>query len=389
MSHDDYLGFYYYLGLLFHVQQRDGELVAALSGAPEGYEIELEPLGGAHYRMGSGPVTGLPFSFERDASGQVFAIQAGNIQVSRVSPEQAARLPVTGRFPAPPVTYTPEKTAAFSALLDRALGSNGSWLEYELPFPRHEFIQYVTARQAVIFHGSNNQDIETFAPLRTSTELYDHSGRGNRMAVYGTHEGLWAMFFAVVDRPRLRGSIRNGVAYFQNRQGQPLTLFNFSINQEQLSERPFCEGALYFLPRSAFERLELMPGALSNEWACSQAIQPLAKLLVSPEDWPFLDVVEGHDDSMLIRVGEIGQAIREAATRAELEGDSRAAWLPAGAIPAADLDYYLEKQAILMPAIRFERNEAGGQIKLVQANLPPAVKAQLAKSYAELLQQES
>ena len=385
MHYEDYLGFYYYHGLLFHVQMRDGALVSALSGVPEGYEIVLEPLGGEQYRMRGGPADGLPFSFERDAGGKVYTIQAGPLQVERISAEQADRFPVIGRFPAPAVTYTPDKMAAFAALLAQALEGNGGWLEYSLPYPKHEFVQYVTAQEVVIFHGSNDLNIETFAPQRNSTELYDISGRGNRLAVYGTHEGLWSMFFAVVDRPRLRGSIRNGVSYYYNRQGEKLALFNFSINQEQLSEQPWCEGALYFLSLSVFERLELMPGALSNEWASTQEMRLLSKLRLSPADFPFLDVIEGHDDSLLIRVEEIGQAIRDAATRAELDGTTFTVWLPAGALPAADLDYYLEKQAILMPAIRYERSEEGGQIKLVYANLPPAVKAQLAKKYADLL----
>lgn len=382
---DDYLGFYYYQGLLFQTQMRDGELVAALSSVPAGYEIVLKSLGEAQFRMNGGPADGLEFSFERDASGRVLAIQAGNLQVIRVSPEQAASLPVIGRFPAPVITHTPEKTAAFNALLDQALAGKGDWIEYALPYPKYEFIQHISDQQAVIFHGSNDLNIETFAPLRSSVELYDHSGRGNRLAVYGTHEGLWAMFFAVVDRPRLRGSIRNGVTYFYNRQGEKLTLFNFSVNQEQLSERPWRQGCLYILPRNFFERLEMMPGVLSNEWACQQAIHPLAKLLISPEDWPFLDVVEGHDDSLLIRVDEISQAIRDAATHAELEGDTFIIWLPAGALPAADLEYYLEKQAILMPVIHYTQSEEDGQLKLVCANLPPAVKAQLMKTYAALL----
>ena len=283
MHYEDYLGFYYYHGLLFHVQMRDGALVAALSGVPEGYEIVLEPLGGEQYRMRGGPADGLPFSFERDAGSKVYTIQAGGLQVERISAEQADGFPVIGRFPAPAVTYTPDKMAAFAALLAQALEGNGGWLEYILPYPEHEFVQYVTAQEVVIFHGSNDLNIETFAPQRNSTELYDISGRGNRLAVYGTHEGLWSMFFAVVDRPRLRGSIRNGVSYYYNRQGEKLTLFNFSINQEQLSEQPWCEGTLYFLPHSVFERLELMPGALSNEWASTQEMRPLAKLRLSPQ----------------------------------------------------------------------------------------------------------
>ncbi len=46
------------------------------------------------------------------------------------------------------------------------------------------------------------------------------------------------MFFAVVDRSRLRGSIRNGVVYLQNEAGEALAVYNFSLNQDQLAKRP-------------------------------------------------------------------------------------------------------------------------------------------------------
>ena len=31
-------------------------------------------------------------------------------------------------------------------------------------------------------------------------EMMDETGRGNIAGVYGTHNGLWSMFFAIIDR---------------------------------------------------------------------------------------------------------------------------------------------------------------------------------------------
>jgi hypothetical protein len=55
--------------------------------------------------------------------------------------------------------------------------------------------------------------------------------------------------------------------YFQNEAGEQIPIYNFSINQEQLDERPFTSGALYFLPRDTFTRLHLTPESYANEWA--------------------------------------------------------------------------------------------------------------------------
>jgi hypothetical protein len=385
MQPADYEGLYYYQGLLFEIQARGAQIISILEGSPEGYEIRMEPLGGDMFQLQGGPANGLQARFVRDDSGKVQSIQAGEFVLERIPSEKAAQLPVVRRFPAPQINYTPEKTAIFAGLLEQALKGDGGWIDYGIPYPKYEFIQFVTAQNAVIFHGSNDQDIDLFVPKRSSMELYDRSGRGNRLAIYGTHEGLWATFFAVVDRARLRGSIRNGVAYFYNRQNEMEALYNFSINQEQLQERPWCEGVLYLLPRNVFERLELAPGVFLNEWACGQNVRPFARLLVKPEDWPFLELVQGHDDSLLIRTREIGNIIRDSALRVKLEESTLTVWLPVSEALQGIVIEYIEKQSILMPAARLKYSEIDGKIVLVHADLPPAARAQLAKSYAAFL----
>ena len=256
-------------------------------------------------------------------------------------------------------------------------------MDYDLPYPKYEFIQYLNTQDAVIFHGSNNTGIETFSPVRTSMELFDKSGRGNLQAVYGTHDGLWSMFFAIVNRKQLRGSIRNGVMNFHNRAGETLSVYNFSINQDQLAEQPWCEGALYLLPRSTFVRTKLSEETYSNEWVSEEAVKPIAKLSLQPEDFPFLKQIGGHDDGELIRSGELAQNIREAALSAALKDDHFMVRLPIEM--ESQLEEYVELQHKYMPAARFAISVSDDAIVLEISALPPAVRQMIAKEYADLL----
>jgi hypothetical protein len=219
--------------------------------------------------------------------------------------------------------------------------------------------------------------------VRKSYELRDETGRGNLQAVYGTHDGLWAMFFAIVDRANLRGSIRNGVMYFHNRQGDRIAVYNFSVNQEQLAGKPWREGSLYLLPRTTFERLKMTEKAYANEWASRDAVKPLARLIVQPEDFPFLDRIDGHDDGELLRLGVLSKQIRASAQRALLQEDRFTVILPAGL--ERDLDEYIMLQRILMPAAHFSVTPSKGELALEITRIPPAYRQILSEDYAELL----
>jgi len=382
-NRQDYFGIYYFMGMMFDVEERNGKLVAAVPDVPEGYEIVLEPLEGDSFRMLGGPLDGETTVFVRNDSGEVTATRAGGFELVKVSPEAARDLPAVNRFPAPALEITPEKEAAFSLLLQDILEKgDGGWINYDLPHPKHEFIQYVMVRDVVIFHGSNHDDIETFAPVRKSYELRDETGRGNLKAVYGTHDGLWSMFFAVVDRPNLRGSIRNGVMYFCNQAGERLAVYNFSINQDQLPEKPWRQGTLYFLPRDTFMRLKMTENSYANEWASEQEVKPIAKLSINPEDFPFLDQISGHDDGELMRLGALSKSIRESARSASLDKDRFTITLPA---EMEGLDEFVKLQRIYMPAMKVTVTPSGSASILEVTSLPPAYRQVLSDDYADLL----
>jgi hypothetical protein len=118
------------------------------------------------------------------------------------------------------------------------------------------------------------------------------------------------MFFAIVDRSRVRGSIRNGVGRYEAEDGTSINLYRFSIEESSLVDRPFCPGALYVLPRAPFERIPLYPGGPpTNEWACFSPVRPAARFMVTPDDFPFLDRIGGHEEAEFLRLAEVGDVV--------------------------------------------------------------------------------
>jgi hypothetical protein len=117
------------------------------------------------------------------------------------------------------------------------------------------------------------------------------------------------MWFAVIDRSKLDGSIRNGVLNFVSGD-EALDVYNFSVHHEYLGQEIWRTGTLYLLPPETFEAIPFYPGGPpSNEWASTVELRPIARLEIRPEDFPFLDRVGGHDDSELIAADQLGDIL--------------------------------------------------------------------------------
>ena len=321
-----YEGYFSLQTFLLTVRVIDERLTAAASGVPEGYEMLLEPTGDPHtFAVHRGPMAGVTAVFQHNDNGQLSGVMVGDeyeLSYSASPPPEPDYPTGQGLLP-PPMFLDAGKEANFAALLDEVLGGNGRLLNYNLPYPKHEFLRYLAQQEQFIFHGSAKADINEFSTRRTSMELKDKSGRGNVQGIYGTHDGLWPLFFAVVNRGKISGSIRNGVQYFQNDAGDEIAVYNFSINKDWLDKEPWHSGTLYVLPRATFHRMPMSAGGgLSNEWVSEVPVKPLVRIAIAPEDFPFLDQVSGHDDSELISLQELGQQINEAATEANFADGS-------------------------------------------------------------------
>src|SRR5512139_2044922 len=91
-------------------------------------------------------------------------------------------------------------------LLDRvkAAGTN-TRINYTFPIPKWQFLCYLADQQGVVLHGTGEPNIQVFEP-RLSNDLNEF---GAQTAVYAAGDGLWAMFFAILDRSNYRMATSN------------------------------------------------------------------------------------------------------------------------------------------------------------------------------------
>jgi hypothetical protein len=200
----------------------------------------------------------------------------------------------------PSVNFDETTRNAFDELWDSALKIGGCpSIPYTVPYPKWQFLCHLADHHHIAMHGSGDPDIALFEP-RLSNDLNEF---GNQKAIYAASDGLWAMFFAIVDRERV-GSITNGCIRLAEESGKLHgPYYVFSVSQSALPSQPWRTGTVYLLPRSTF--ITQSPMAFGSyqvhiaQLASLVPVQPLAKLTVTPADFPFLMQIRGHDDQRL------------------------------------------------------------------------------------------
>lgn len=200
----------------------------------------------------------------------------------------------------PGVTWDNETRTAFDTLLDTTLHTGDSpTIEYNLPYPKWMFLCNLADHHDIALHGSGDDHIVLFEPRQSS----DLSEFGNQKAVYAASDGVWAMFFAIVDRDRVT-SVANACIRLADETGAVHgPYYVFSVSQAALANRPWRTGTVYLLPRSTFMLQPSMPFGSNRvhiaQLASFVPVPPLAKLKVTPADFPFLTQIRGHDDRRL------------------------------------------------------------------------------------------
>lgn len=65
--------------------------------------------------------------------------------------------------PAPVFTLDSQKIEAFESLFlqTRRLGP-AAVIDYNIPYPKHEFLRYLVDRKEILLHGSNCSDLKVF-----------------------------------------------------------------------------------------------------------------------------------------------------------------------------------------------------------------------------------
>ena len=198
-------------------------------------------------------------------------------------------------LPRPPFTPGAELNARLEPFYRRLLA--GEDVGGMLPVPLWQFLCWLTDSKGHLLHGSGHEDIGEFEPRQSN----DVDEFGNRKAVYAASDGIWPMFFAIVDRNRYAMTIVNAAIRLEG----PATgsFYFFSLTDGVLAKQPWREGFVYVLPREGFEEQALRRSGdsviHSNQWANLQPVEPLARLRVRPTDFPFLTEIRGQDDEML------------------------------------------------------------------------------------------
>jgi hypothetical protein len=203
--------------------------------------------------------------------------------------------------PRPPHETSSEAHASFDAVFDRAASPAGDGeIDYDLPWPRWQFICHIADTRPVIVHGSQDHAIEVFEPRKSN----DAHPFGDRKAIFGASDGLWSMFYAILDRANHPMLLVNSAVRVEDKAGglgEPL--YFLSISRPALAARAFRPGMLYFLPRDGFEPMpvETFGGRRVHiaQWAKLEPARPIARIRVAPEDFPLLDQIRGHDDAVI------------------------------------------------------------------------------------------
>lgn len=194
-----------------------------------------------------------------------------------------------------------ETRNAFDGLLATALRhGDGREIPYTLPAPKWQFLCHIADQQAIALHGSGDPGITLFEPR----QAIDLNAFGDQKAIYAAADGLWPMFFAVVDRDRWAMTINNACLRLVGPDGAVAgPYYFFSISQAALAQQPWRTGTLYLLPRQTFVAQPALPFGDSQvqvaQLASFASVRPLAKLTVAPDDFPFLKQIRGHDDRRL------------------------------------------------------------------------------------------
>src|SRR4051794_20888872 len=142
-----------------------------------------------------------------------------------------------------------------------------------------DFLVHEVATGEVLLHGSNARTIDRFTP-RDQTTYHGELVQ----AVFATSDPVWPLFFAVTDTVRV--SSRWNACILPERSGAHSTRYFFSVGSPEPDF--WTSGAVYLLPRAAFERSDE-----PAEWLATEPVTPLAVVPVTPTDFPFCDRFSG------------------------------------------------------------------------------------------------
>lgn len=185
------------------------------------------------------------------------------------------------------------KRAAFDQVLDASLGrSPFASIDYRLPYPKAEFLNYVCDWKGYAVHGSPLTDLPFLSPVRRSVDITEF---GNRQQVFCSPDAMWAMWFAILDKQRVQKT-DNGCVCVGKGPGR-VKFYHFDLPKDNAGAPPFADGMIYLVKAEDFPDRRTDPAldlldAEVEEWGSTIQVIPLAKLRVTAEDFPYLNSVQ-------------------------------------------------------------------------------------------------
>ncbi|HEU0291908.1 MAG TPA: hypothetical protein VFR47_04190 [Anaerolineales bacterium] len=198
----------------------------------------------------------------------------------------------------PPIRrkVTPVDTArkqAFDILFDATLvGDACKPIHYNLAYPKAEFLNYICDWRGFVLHGSPLHNLDVLEPVRGSS---DDNEFGNRQQIFCSPDAMWAMWSAILDKSKYNQTC-NGSVRVGSGSGR-LKYYHFELSKVNAQNHPFTEGMIYiarprdFPDKRPYPVLDWFDGEI-EEWGSTQAVRPLARIRVSPRDFPYLDQVQ-------------------------------------------------------------------------------------------------
>jgi hypothetical protein len=205
-------------------------------------------------------------------------------------------------LPRPAFDLTPEKQSAFDSL--HGATPAGGIVDYRLPYPKWQYLSYLCDTKELVLHGSQLPDVGVVEPRQAS----DRRAFSSQRAIYATTDGIWVIYFAILDRRKYREMTLFNSCLRVRVSAERFTdpLYFFSITNSILLLKPWCEGTVYILPRQSFvqEAPQQAQGTdvVFPHWISESPVCPVARLQVGPQDFPFLAQIHGHDDEKLVRL---------------------------------------------------------------------------------------
>ncbi len=94
----------------------------------------------------------------------------------------------------PLLDWTLRKIEAFDELWNTT--PVGCFIDYQLHYPKWDFLSYLCESKELVLHGSQNQDIDEVQPRQAN----DKRAFSNQHAIYATTDGIWVIYYAILNR---------------------------------------------------------------------------------------------------------------------------------------------------------------------------------------------